>query len=99
ASGPLAAPARHAGSVASAYAEAQRCGDTLRALGRAGEGAAGDDFGFLGLLLTESRDVDGFVHRTIGTVADYDARRGTDLLRTLDAYFASGMSPVRTKDA
>ena len=26
------------------------------------------------------------------------ARRGTDLVRTLDAYFASGMSPARTKD-
>ena len=39
------------------------------------------------------------MHRTIGAVTDYDSRRGTDLLRTLDAYFASGMSPVRTKDA
>ncbi|GAA3291618.1 hypothetical protein GCM10020295_08860 [Streptomyces cinereospinus] len=29
----------------------------------------------------------------------YDERRGTDLLRTLEAYFASGMSPARTKDA
>jgi DNA-binding PucR family transcriptional regulator len=29
----------------------------------------------------------------------YDRRRGTDLVRTLDAYFASGMSPARTKDA
>ncbi|MFD3451175.1 helix-turn-helix domain-containing protein [Streptomyces sp. NPDC058691] len=99
ASSPVAAPAGRPGSVALAYAEAQRCGDALRALGRAGEGAAGADFGFLGLLLTDARDVDGFVHRTIGTVADYDVRRGTELVRTLDAYFSSGMSPVRTKDA
>lgn len=99
ASGAVQAPADHPGAVALAYTEAQRCGDTLRSLGRAGEGAAGDDFGFLGLLLTDSRDVDGFVHRTIGAVADYDSLRGTDLVRTLDAYFASGMSPVRTKDA
>ncbi|MFF3564842.1 helix-turn-helix domain-containing protein [Streptomyces sp. NPDC002574] len=99
ASNPVAAPAGRPGSVALAYAEAQRCGDALRALGRAGEGAAGADFGFLGLLLTDARDVDGFVHRTIGTVADYDVRRGTELVRTLDAYFSSGMSPVRTKDA
>ncbi|MGW4109066.1 DUF4139 domain-containing protein, partial [Streptomyces sp. NPDC004976] len=28
----------------------------------------------------------------------YDERRGTELLRTLDAYFACGMSPARTKD-
>ncbi|MFJ4850112.1 MULTISPECIES: helix-turn-helix domain-containing protein [unclassified Streptomyces] len=98
ASNPVAAPAGRPGSVALAYAEAQRCGDALRALGRAGEGAAGADFGFLGLLLTDARDVDGFVHRTIGNVADYDVRRGTELVRTLDAYFSSGMSPVRTKD-
>jgi DNA-binding PucR family transcriptional regulator len=29
----------------------------------------------------------------------YDRRRGTDLLQTLEAYFASGSSPARTKDA
>ncbi|MER7162917.1 PucR family transcriptional regulator, partial [Streptomyces lydicus] len=51
-----------------------------------------------GLLLADTRDVDGFVHRTLGAVADYDARRGTELLRTLGAYFACGMSPARTKD-
>lgn len=99
ASHPVAAPVGRPGSVALAYAEAQRCGDALRALGRAGDGAAGADFGFLGLLLTDARDVDGFVRRTIGTVADYDVRRGTELVRTLDAYFSSSMSPVRTKDA
>lgn len=36
--------------------------------------------------------------RTIGEVVAYDLRRGTDLVRTLGAYFASGMSPARTKD-
>lgn len=35
----------------------------------------------------------------MGEVVTYDRRRGTDLVRTLDAYFASGMSPARTKDA
>lgn len=79
--------------------EAQRCLDALRLLGRSGQGAAAEDFGFLGLLLADSRDVGGFVARTIGEVITYDERRGTDLLRTLDAYFASGMSPARTKDA
>lgn len=34
----------------------------------------------------------------MGEVVTYDRRRGTDLVRTLDAYFASGMSPARTKD-
>ncbi len=93
------APAAHPEAVAAGYAEAQRCVDALRVLGRGGEGAAAEDFGFLGLLLADSRDVGGFVRRTIGAVTDYDTRRGTDLVRTLDAYFASGMSPARTKDA
>ncbi|MFI1882033.1 helix-turn-helix domain-containing protein [Streptomyces althioticus] len=85
-------------TVASAYAEARRCLDTLRLLGRAGDGSAAEDFGFLGLLLAGERDIAGFVDRTIGKVVAYDERRGTELLRTLDAYFACGMSPARTKD-
>ncbi|MFD8266854.1 PucR family transcriptional regulator, partial [Streptomyces althioticus] len=76
----------------------RRCLDTLRLLGRAGDGSAAEDFGFLGLLLAGERDIAGFVDRTIGKVVAYDERRGTELLRTLDAYFACGMSPARTKD-
>ncbi|GAA0629306.1 helix-turn-helix domain-containing protein [Streptomyces thermocarboxydovorans] len=85
-------------TVATAYAEARRCLDALRLLGRSGDGAAAEDFGFLGLLLAGDRDVTGFVDRTIGPVVSYDERRGTELVRTLDAYFACGMSPARTKD-
>ncbi|MFD4539637.1 helix-turn-helix domain-containing protein [Streptomyces bauhiniae] len=84
--------------VAAAYAEGRRCLDALHLLGRAGDGAAAEDFGFLGLLLAGDRDIGGFVDRTIGPLVAYDARRGTDLLRTLDAYFAAAMSPARTKD-
>jgi len=90
--------AAHPADVAGAYTEARRCLDALRLLGRSGDGAAADDFGFLGLLLAGDRDVTGFVDRTIGPVVTYDERRGTELLRTLDAYFACGMSPARTKD-
>ncbi|MGW2823868.1 helix-turn-helix domain-containing protein [Streptomyces sp. NPDC001443] len=85
-------------AVAAAYVEARRCLDALRLLGRTGDGAAADDFGFLGLLLAGDRDIAGFVDRTVGRVVAYDERRGTDLLHTLDAYFACGMSPARTKD-
>ncbi|MGW2031302.1 helix-turn-helix domain-containing protein [Streptomyces sp. NPDC001811] len=86
-------------TVTAAYAEGRRCLDALRLLGRAGDGAAAEDFGFLGLLLAGERDIAGFVERTIGPVVSYDERRGTELLRTLDAYFEGGMSPARTKDA
>ncbi|WP_454326128.1 helix-turn-helix domain-containing protein [Streptomyces glaucescens] len=98
ASPPVRDLAAHPDSVAGAYAEARRCLDALRLLGRTGDGAAADDFGFLGLLLAGDRDVAGFVDRTIGQVVAYDERRGTELLRTLDAYFSCGMSPARTKD-
>ncbi|MFF8831411.1 helix-turn-helix domain-containing protein [Streptomyces sp. NPDC015131] len=98
ASSPVDAPASCPGAIAPAYAEARRCLDALHLLGRAGEGAAASDLGFLGLLLADTRDIGGFVTRTIGAVVAYDRTRGTDLVRTLDAYFASGMSPVRTKD-
>ncbi|MGW1028422.1 helix-turn-helix domain-containing protein [Streptomyces sp. NPDC002577] len=98
ASAPVEDLAAQPDTVVAAYAEAQRCLDALRLLDRPGEGAAAEDFGFLGLLLSDSRDIAGFVDRTIGEVVAYDARRGTDLLRTLDAYFASGMSPARTKE-
>ncbi|MFF8289341.1 helix-turn-helix domain-containing protein [Streptomyces sp. NPDC016309] len=98
ASSPVDAPATRPGAIAPAYEEARRCLEALRLLGRSGEGAAASDLGFLGLLLADTRDITGFVTRTIGEVVAYDRSRGTDLVRTLDAYFASGMSPVRTKD-
>ncbi|MEU9997225.1 GAF domain-containing protein [Streptomyces sp. NPDC050848] len=98
ASGPVPSPLAAPGQVATAYEEARRCLDALRLLHRSGEGAAAEDLGFLGLLLADTRDIEGFVDRTIGQVIAYDRRRGTDLVRTMDAYFASGMSPARTKD-
>ncbi|WP_185908329.1 GAF domain-containing protein [Streptomyces sp. WAC02707] len=98
ASAPVEDLVTHPDAVAAAYTEARRCLDALGLLGRSGDGAAAEDFGFLGLLLAGDRNVTGFVDRTIGPVVAYDERRGTDLVRTLDAYFACGMSPARTKD-
>ncbi|MDX3370409.1 helix-turn-helix domain-containing protein [Streptomyces sp. ME02-6987-2C] len=99
ASAPVRDLAARPEAVAAAYTEAGRCLDALRLLGRGGDGAAAEDFGFLGLLLAGDQDVPGFVDRTIGQVVAYDERRGTELVRTLDAYFACGMSPARTKEA
>ncbi|MFJ3980573.1 helix-turn-helix domain-containing protein [Streptomyces fungicidicus] len=98
ASAPVGHLTARSDTVASAYAEARRCLEALRLLGRPGDGSAAEDFGFLGLLLAGERDIEGFVDRTVGQVVAYDERRGTELLRTLDAYFACGMSPARTKD-
>ncbi|MGH3739692.1 MAG: PucR family transcriptional regulator, partial [Micromonosporaceae bacterium] len=86
-------------AIASAYAEAERCTDALLALGRAGQAAGGAELGFLGLLLSERRDTAGYVTATIGPVIAYDARRGTALLATLEAYFAAGGSASKAAEA
>ena len=91
ASGPLA-PAR---GLAGAYAEARRTADALVALGLAGHGGSARDLGFAGLVLGEGADVADYLDRVLGPLVDYDTRRGSDLVGTLAAYFASGASPRR----
>lgn len=81
-----------------AFAEASRCLQTLRALGREGDVATTQDLGFSGLLLSQDRDVPGFVSTTLGPLLEYDARRGTLLVETLRAYFAAGGNLSRAKD-
>lgn len=98
ASGPERGPA----GFAPAHAEAERCLSALLALGRIGDAACRRDLGFAGLLLggaqTRGSDVSGFVADTIGRVVDYDLRRSTELVHTLEAYFACDGNLVRTKD-
>ncbi|HET9173330.1 MAG TPA: GAF domain-containing protein [Actinospica sp.] len=79
------------------HAEAEHCLSALLALGRIGDAASAEDLGFVGLLLGGGQ-VPGFVERILGPVLDYDARRSTDLLRTLEAYFACGGNLMRAKD-
>lgn len=84
--------------VAAAHAEAVHCLEAMLAIGRRGTGGGMADLGFLGLVLGESRDAGGFVRRTIGPLLDYDARRGTELLGTVEQYFAHGGSLARTRE-
>ncbi|MFB6776405.1 helix-turn-helix domain-containing protein [Streptomyces sp. NPDC056352] len=91
-------PARGPRQLAAAYAEAARCLRAMRVLGRTGEGACVDELGFLGVVLGNAQDVDGFVTATLGPLLRYDAQRGTHLVRTLSAYFGSGGSLIRAKD-
>ncbi|MFF0577245.1 helix-turn-helix domain-containing protein [Streptosporangium saharense] len=92
-------PVRGPAEVAEAHQEARRCADALVALGREGEGAGVADLGFVGLLVGGGRDIEAFLAATVGPVLDYDARRGTALVRTLTAYFGSGCSLSRTAEA
>lgn len=71
---------------------------------RRGTGAAGgigracaEDLGFVRPLLGGGQ-VPGFVEAVLGPVLEYDARRQTDLLRTLAAYFSRGGNLMRAKD-
>ncbi|HEX5540117.1 MAG TPA: helix-turn-helix domain-containing protein [Micromonospora sp.] len=93
-------PSTGAESVAPTFREADRCLTALSALGRAGEGASSAELGFVGLLLGAvgedgDRDVARFLTDAVGPVLDYDARRGTSLVKTLEAYFGVGGSLAR----
>ncbi|MBK1786728.1 helix-turn-helix domain-containing protein [Prauserella cavernicola] len=94
AAGPASGPA----ALAAGHAEAARCLRALLTLGRTGHGAASADLGFVGLVLGDRADVPEFVRTTLGPVLDYDEARGTELLRTLRAYFACAGNLTRAKD-
>ncbi|MBN9734859.1 MULTISPECIES: helix-turn-helix domain-containing protein [unclassified Pseudonocardia] len=90
-----AGPFRPADGADAALGEARRAAEALLALDRAGESAAAADLGFAGLLLGDRPDVAGYVDGILGPVAEHDERRGSDLLHTLEAYYATGASPTR----
>jgi hypothetical protein len=93
-----AGPATGPVGLATAHAEAGRCLRALRALGQDGKGASLSGLGFVGVLLGDRADVAGFLHSTLGPVIEYDARRGTELIRTMRTYFECGSSLTRAKD-
>ncbi|WP_081236112.1 helix-turn-helix domain-containing protein [Streptomyces viridosporus] len=94
AAGPVTGPEH----LPDTYDEAHRCLLALETLGRTGGGAALTDLGFLGVLLSDRADIAGYVDRVIGPVLAYDAQRGTELARTLTAYYDNGASLARAKD-
>ncbi|MFF5403840.1 helix-turn-helix domain-containing protein [Streptomyces misionensis] len=93
-----AGPAAGPRALADAHAEGLRCLRALRVLGRTGQGASVAELGFLGVLLGDGHDVDGFVTAVLGPLLEYDAQRGTQLVRTLRAYFDRGGSLTRAKE-
>ncbi|MQY33779.1 hypothetical protein SRB17_17440 [Streptomyces sp. RB17] len=93
-----AGPAAGPRAIADAHAEAVRCLRALQVLGRAGQGASVAELGFFGVLLGDDHDVDGFVAAALGPLLEYDDQRGTQLVRTLRAYFHCGGSLTRAKE-
>jgi len=87
-------PVSDPGSIFHGYHEALRCLEAMTALGSTGRPATARELGFLGILLADNHDVDGFVQAAIGPIVDYDRLRSTELTRTLEVYFAAGSSPT-----
>ncbi|WP_234439551.1 MULTISPECIES: helix-turn-helix domain-containing protein [Streptomyces] len=81
--------------LAALHTEALRCLTALHSLDRTGEGADIADLGFIGVLLGDRSDVGSYVDRVLA----YDSERGTELVRTLRAYYDHGGSLSRAKDA
>lgn len=78
--------------LVAAHAEARRCLDTLVRLGRRGEVSDPTGLGVARLLLGDNdpEHVSAFVEAMVGPVRAWDARRGTALVETLEAWFATG---------
>lgn len=72
-----------------AFTLASRCGAVVRALGHTDAGATTGRYALYATVFDPDRaaDLERFVDGSIGPLLDYDRRRGTDLVGTLDAYF------------
>jgi hypothetical protein len=79
--------------VPGAWNEAVRTVQALVSLGLAGTGASAAHLGFAGLVVGAAPDVDGYVRAHLGPLLDYDTKRGSELVKTLQAYFDAGGSP------
>jgi PucR C-terminal helix-turn-helix domain/GAF domain/GGDEF-like domain len=88
-----AGPIALSDNVPEAWGQASRTASALVALGLSGSGASTEHLGFAGLVVGSAPDVAGYVHRHLGPLLDYDERRGSELVRTVQAYFNAGGSP------
>jgi hypothetical protein len=88
-----AGPTTLTDGVPAVWREAVRTVSALVSLGLGGTGASADHLGFAGLVVGSAPDVDGYVRQHLGPLLDYDTRRGSELVKTLQAYFDAGGSP------
>jgi GAF domain-containing protein len=88
-------PATWGEPLVKSHRQAVRLVTTMLRLGRTAESATSDDLGVAGLVGAAEVDARAHIKHVLGAVLDYDAQRGTDLIGTLNAYFAAGQSPTR----
>jgi DNA-binding PucR family transcriptional regulator len=74
------------------YAEARRALDVAAGLHRTNQTVALEELGLYGLLFRreDQDELSRFTDRLLGPLIAYDARRGSSLIETLDAYLAEG---------
>lgn len=86
-----AGPVTDLKELRSAVISAMQTVQALISLGRLGVTADASDLGFFRLLLAgrEPGDVAAFIDAALGSLIEYDRRRGTDLLATLEAYLGA----------
>ncbi|MFE3186208.1 helix-turn-helix domain-containing protein [Streptomyces violascens] len=95
----VAGPGQGPADTSRIYQEALRCLDALTALNAKGSTASAQELGFLGLLLSDQHDAEGFIESTLGPVLSHDRDWQTGLVATLDAYFAGGGSPTNAAES
>ncbi|MEO5982366.1 MAG: helix-turn-helix domain-containing protein [Pedococcus sp.] len=88
-----AGPVRLADDLPATWSEAVRTVQALESLGLGGTGASSAHLGFAGLVVGSEPDVDGYISAHLGPLLDYDTKRGSELVKTLQAYFDAGGSP------
>jgi DNA-binding PucR family transcriptional regulator len=88
AAGPAAGPA----ALADAYRDAVRCQRVLLALGREGHWASPRDLGIYSVLFSHAgrEELERFAEDRLRPVLEYDTARRTELVRTMEAFFAEG---------
>jgi hypothetical protein len=72
-----------------AFALASRCGAVMRAIGQIDLGATTRRYSLYAMVFDPERvgELDRFLSDAIGSLLEYDGRRGTDLVDTLSAYY------------
>ncbi len=87
--------------LSAAWRRARASVRTLQTLGRAGEVSDPAGLGLARLVLGDNgpAELDAYLERTLGPLLAYDAERGTDLVGTLEAWFAASGRTARTAEA
>ncbi|WP_312867918.1 helix-turn-helix domain-containing protein [Amycolatopsis pithecellobii] len=84
-----------------AFSLASRCAAVMRAIGHTDVGATTGRYALYAMIFDTERvgELDRFLSDSIGSLLDYDRRRGTDLVDTLSAYYLNRANVAATARA